>query len=127
MDTLGCRMLPCLTGGNPTMRDQVADESAGCLELLSRSRQRRIGEMLTKQVTLSPLLLVVSQPEPLEPSCHRRIGLIEGGVRRGRSGLWRGTHDCLRVRILGAPSIDRELDQLDDKAHILDQHRSPRI
>ena len=34
VDALGVRVLSRLTGGNPAMRDQVADEAAGGLELL---------------------------------------------------------------------------------------------
>ena len=75
--------------------------------------------MLTKQIPLGPLLLVVRQAESLEPPRHRRIGLIEGGVRCGRSGLWRGTHG-LPPGVSGfwaASSIDREVDRLDDRVH----------
>ena len=38
VDALGVRVLPRLTGGNPAVRDQVADEAAGGLEFLARSR-----------------------------------------------------------------------------------------
>jgi hypothetical protein len=58
---------------DPAMGDQVTDEAARRLELLSRLRASRVDQVLAEQVTLGPLLLLACQPQSLETALERGI------------------------------------------------------